>query len=179
MAEHDTITYGEHSLALSKLPPVSLHRLASYGLSHLLGNQMSSKVVAWSDKDENKDATDEAKATVKAEFQAKAIASLMDGTIGQHAARGPSVDPVEAEMARIAKTQVVTVLKANGTKVPKKDEAVEFADGSKFTMGQLVERRLANPKFTDAIKKEAEASLKAKAKAKAKLVEQAGNTADL
>lgn len=164
MSEHDTINYTTHSVSLSKLPPVSVHRLASYGLAHLLGNQAASKVVAWQEKDENKNATDEQKAAAKANFQAVMLAALADGTIGQHASRGPSVDPEEAEMERLARVEVLATLKANNIKSPKKGEAVEFASGEKLTLDELVERRIA--KHGDRLATEAKASLKAKAKAK-------------
>lgn len=168
--EHDTVTYTTHSVDISKLPAVSLHRLASYGFAHLLGNQAASKVVAWQDKPENANATDEQKATAKAGFQQTMLAALMDGTIGQHASRGPSVDPEEAEMERLAKVEVLATLKANNIKAPKKDEAVEFIGQGEnggnlsLNMEQLVERRIA--KHGERLATEAKASLKAKAKAK-------------
>lgn len=161
---HNIVTYTSHSVDLTKLPPVSVHRLASYGLSHLLGNQAASKVVAWQEKEENKGATDEQKAQAKADFQAKMIAALADGTIGQHASRGPAADPEDAEMERLAKVEVLATLKANNIKAPKKEEVVEFASGEKLTMEDLVDRRIA--KHGERLRAEAKASLKAKAKAK-------------
>lgn len=164
MSDFDTLNYTSHSVVVSKLPAVSAHRLMSYGFAHYLGNQAASKVVAWADKEENKGATDEQKAAKKAEFQSIMIAALIDGTIGQHTSRGPSVDPEEAEMESIAKKEVLATLKANNIKVPKKGEHVEFASGEKLTMDELVERRLA--KHGERLSAEAKASLKAKAKAK-------------
>lgn len=160
----NVVNYTTHSVDLTKLPPVSVHRLASYGFAHLLGNQAASKVVAWQEKDENKNATDEQKAAAKTDFQAKMIAALLDGTIGSHASRGPAVDPQEAEMESLARVEVLATLKANNIKVPKKGEAVEFASGEKLTLDELVERRLA--KHGERLGTEATASLKAKAKAK-------------
>lgn len=161
------LNYTTHSIDMSKLPAVSIHRLASYGFAHLLGNQAASKVVAWGDKPENANATDEAKAAKKAEFQAVMLAALADGTIGQHATRGPAQDPEEAEAERLAKAEVVKTLQDNKIKVPKKDEVVEFASGEKLTMDELVERRLA--KHGERLTQEAKDSLRAKAKAKEKL----------
>ena len=177
--DFDTLNYTTHSVKISALPAISFHRLASYGLAHLLGNQAASKVVAWAEKDENANATDEQKAAKKAEFQAAMLQALKDGTIGQHATRGPAQDPEEAEMERLAKAEVVATLKANNIKVPKKDEMVEFASGEKLSMDELVERRIA--KHGERLATEAKASLKAKAKAKeaiAKKVSGAG-AADL
>lgn len=178
MNTETTIKYGEHSVDISKLPAVSLHRLASYGFAHYLGNQASSKVTAWSDKEENKGATDEQKAAQKATFQTTMLAALMDGTIGQHASRGPAVDPIEVEMDRIAKAEVIKTLKANSIKVPKKDEAVQFESGESLSMEALIERRLA--KHGDRIRKEGEAVLKEKARKVKKLAENAAaGVADL
>lgn len=172
-----TIKYGEHTVDISALPPVSLHRLASYGLAHFLGNQMASKVVAWSEREENANATPEAKQAAKAQFQANGMKALLDGTIGQHAARGPVVNPLENEMDKIAKAEVIVVLKSNNIKVPKGDEMVEFDNGDKLTMDQLIERRLA--KHGDRIKTDAEGALKEKARKQAKLAKNAGALADL
>lgn len=162
--DFDTLNYGDHTLSLKALPAISFHRLASYGLSHLLGNQAASKVVAWADKVENKDATDEQKAAKKAEFQGLMLAALADGTIGQHASRGPATDPTEAEAESIARTEVRAMLKANNIKVPKKDEVVEFASGEKLTLDDLVERRMQ--KYGERLMADAKASLKAKARVK-------------
>lgn len=173
MSDFDTITYGEHSISATKLPAVSLHRLASYGLAHYLGNQAASKVVAWADKAENANATDEQKAAQKATFQSAMVQALMDGTIGQHAARGPAVDPVEAIQARLAKAEVLKVLKENGIKAPKKEEEVEFKDGTKLSMDALIERRIA--KHGERLMTEAKKEVADKARKAKKLAENAGN----
>lgn len=159
-----SLTYTSFTVPLANLPPVSLHRLASYGLAHYLGNQAASKVVAWAEKDENKGATDEQKAAQKATVQAAMFAALLDGTIGSHASRGPAVDPEDAEMDRLAKAEVLATLKANNIKAPKGEEAVEFASGEKLTMDDLIDRRVA--KHGERLRVEAKASLKTKAKAK-------------
>lgn len=165
MSDHSTLSYSDRfSIEMDKLPRQSLHRLASYGLAHYLGNQASAKVTTFKDKDENKDATDEQVAAFKASVQDKMFAAVLDGTMGVHATRTPSQDPEEAEMDRLAKVEVVATLKANNIKVPKKDEAVEFASGEKLSMDDLVDRRIA--KHGERLRTEAKASLKAKAKAK-------------
>lgn len=165
MSEHITLSYGDFSISdLHKLPAVSLHRLASYGFAHLLGNQASSKVVAWGDKEENANATDEQRAAFKRAVQEGFVEALLNGTIGQHASRGPAVDPIEAEMERLAKVEVTNILKANNIKVPKKDEAVKFADGTEKTMADMVATRVE--RFDERLRDEATKSLKAKAKAK-------------
>lgn len=162
--DNTTISYNTFTADITKLPPASLHRLASYGFAHYLGNQASSKLVAWKDKDENKNATDEQIEARKAEIQSTMFAAVLSGEMGVHASRGTPIDPTEAEMERLAKAEVVATLKANNIKVPKKDEAVEFASGEKLTMDELIDRRIA--KHGERLTTEAKASIKAKVKAK-------------
>lgn len=166
MTEHTAIAYNDFTADIGKLPPASLHRLASYGFAHYLGNQASSKVVAWKDKDENKNATDEQVAAFKSDVQAKMFAAILDGTMGVHATRGPSVDPEEAEAERLAKAEIITTLKANNIKVPKKEEKVQFADGREKSMDEMIETRLGHAEHGPRLRTEAKASLKAKQKAK-------------
>ena len=87
----------------------------------------------------------------------------MAGTIGQHAPRAPSVDPVEREAAKIATAEVRIILSKNGIKPPKKGEPVTFKNGSQATLEELVARRLANPTEGPRIMKEAEKAVKAAA----------------
>ena len=178
MTEHTTISYNDFTADITKLPPASLHRLASYGFAHYLGNQAQSKKVAWKDKEENANATDEQIAAKLKEIQTSMFNAVISGEMGVHATRGPSVDPEEAEVERLAKAEVIATLKANNIKVPKKDEAVKFANGTEKTMDQMVETRIE--KHGDRLRTEAKASLKAKAKAKEALVKKvAGVELDL
>ena len=143
-----TIAYGSHSIHIESLPAASLEALLRRGISHYLGNEQAAKIT-------NRKADYQAKhgespeldlvAEWKEEIQSAAVAKLLAGTIGQHAARAPSVDPVEKEATKIATAEVKMILTKNGIKVPKKGEPVTFKNGSQSTLDELVARRLANP----------------------------------
>ena len=163
------LTYGEVSIDFSTLPAKSQEALAKRGLTHFLGNEQAAKVSGWKAKfaDENDGAepgADEVQAK-KAEYVANAVKALLAGEVGT-ATRGPAADPIESEMDRIAKREINAVLKANGAKFSGKgdERVVTFANGEKFTMDQLVERRLANADHAARIRKEAEKAIKAAAK---------------
>lgn len=139
------IKYGEHTLDFAALPQSSLVAMLRRGVSHYLGSEQASKVTAYFDPDKGEpvaDTSPEAKAKVKAEYVAKAIDALIAGTVGV-SVRGPSVDPIEAIVNRLARKEVLDVLRASGTKPPKKaDDKVKFANGAEFTLAELVARRL-------------------------------------
>ena len=144
------IQYGNHALDTAKFHPTAIEAMVRRGVSHYLGNEMASKVVAWAES-ENKEraktgaapVTDAEKDERKNSFQADAIAALEAGTVGQ-SNRGPRVDPLVAQMQSIAKREVIDTLKANNIKPPKGDDVVTFGDGATRTMAQMIEKRLAN-----------------------------------
>ena len=84
-------------------------------------------------------ASDEDRDAWKAEYIANAIKALAEGTVGL-IVRGPSVDPVDARMEKIAKAEVLNV-KGAGIKVPKEGRAVT-SDGTKKTLDDMIETRL-------------------------------------
>lgn len=139
------ITYGTNALDFAALPQSSLVAMLRRGVSHYLGSEQSSKVVAMFDPDKDEpvaDSSPEAKAKAKADFVAKAIDALIAGTVGV-SVRGPSVDPIQTIVNRLARKEVLDVLKASGTKPPKKaEDKVQFANGTAFTLAELVSRRL-------------------------------------
>jgi hypothetical protein len=177
------VTYGQYEIDTGKLPPVTIDALVRRGISHVLGNEAASKVSAWADNAERikaeGNATDEQKAQKKAEFQAVFIDAMLAGTLGQHAARGPRVDPLEAVMNGIAKREIIDRLKAANPpiKTPKGDETINLK-GELFTMAQLITRRLNGPEG-ERIKREAQkhvADLERKAKKAKEDVAKAGDT---
>lgn len=172
------LSYGDITIDFSTLPPKSQEALAKRGLTHFLGNEQAAKVSGRKAKyaeDNNGTApADDEVAAWKVEYIQAAVKALMEGTVGT-ATRGPAADPIEAEMERIAKREINEVLKKNGAKFSGKGEerVVTFADGQKFTMDQLVERRMANADHAARIRKEAERAIKAAAK-QAEAVKSAG-----
>jgi hypothetical protein len=173
------VTYGQYEIDTGKLPPSTIDALVRRGISHVLGNEAASKVSAWVGQEGNESATDEQKAQKKAEFQAAFIDAMLAGTLGQHAARGPRVDPLEAVMNGIAKREIIDRLKAANPpiKTPKGDETINLK-GELFTMAQLITRRLNGPEG-ERIKREAQkhvADLERKAKKAKEDVAKAGDT---
>jgi hypothetical protein len=166
------ITYGEHSIDFSKLPEASVRAMLQRGVTHFLGSEQASKVST-----KFKDA-DEAINTDEAECVAKALAALNEGTVGV-STRGSAADPLEAEIERITKREVVAVLKGQGLKFPKDGESVKFGNGTVRTGDEMLTNYSA--KHGDRIRKEAEAALKEKARAAKKLAEKTADatTGDL
>lgn len=138
-----TITYGDHTRDLDKLPASSLVALASAGFAHTLGNVVASKIS--SELHAVLDPTapegmskEQAKAWFKAEaakyrvanpakitewnarHQAAVLKAIDEGKLGVHGARGPSasVDPLMAEMRKLAKVQISDILGAANMKFP-------------------------------------------------------------
>jgi hypothetical protein len=182
----ETLTYGNTSISFDGLPAQSQRALASRGLTHFLGSEQASKVgpnSSWAakfEKDNGRKPTDAEVEAQKAANLANAIIALNDGTIGT--ARGPKLDPIEAEIERMATNEVWD--KLSGAKLCKKnkrpddDDIFEFANGDKFTFAVLVERAIArggDKMRNDATKKvEFERKAKEKRKAEAEKVAAAG-----
>ncbi len=152
-----TYTYGKHTVDTDNLPPASISAMFRRGLSHFLGSEQASKVTAYFDPDRKLaegetrlDDTPENREIVKVDFQAKALDALLAGTVGV-STRGPAADPIETEIARIARREVGDVLKKSGVKPPKKSGDTVTIGGAAYTMDQLVARRLdpASPAGVD------------------------------
>ncbi len=167
------VTYGEHTVDFATVPHTSLMAMLRRGVSHYLGSEQASKVVALFDPDRKLaegesrlEDTDENRESAKATFQAKALAAIAEGTVGV-STRGPGVDPLTAQIESIARKEVTAQLKDNKVKVPKKaTDTVKVPGGAEYTMAQLVERRIARDgeRLTGLAKAElAEKARKAKA----------------
>lgn len=145
------ITFGDHTIDTASLPVQSVEALLRRGLSHFLGNEQASKVAGWVkafEKANPGQTVDEAdKEAKKSEYVKAALQALTDGTVGM--GRAPAISPLEREIDRLARAEVVAVLKSNGIKPPKGDEKVKFANGAEFTMDELIERRIE--KFRDVL----------------------------
>lgn len=159
------IEYGDFSVDTASLPEPSVIALIRRGLAHFLGNEQRAKLAAWSEawakEHDGKAPTDEDKAAKIAELQSAALQALRDGTVGTRV-MGPRQDPVEALMASMAKAEIVSQLKANGVKVPRKTEdTIQLADAT-VTILQLVEMRVARD--GERLRKEATKVLRDRAK---------------
>lgn len=162
MSTENIITYGDIKIDFAALPAVSQMSLVRKGLSHFLGSEQASKVTGLFKLDaegkikaEVAD-TPENRASLLASFQAKAVDALLAGTVGV-SVRGPTIDPVDKHVRRLAKVEVSTLLAKNGVKVPKKaEDTITTPDGAKYTMEQLVSRRLAHAEHGPRLQKEGE-----------------------
>lgn len=155
------LTYGTHTIDTATLPEASVNALISRGFSHFMGNETASRVASHFG-DEIKTASDEAKATAKAQFQAEALAKLIAGTVGVSSPRGPRGTSLDTVIRNLAEKEIKATLDTLKLKMPSGDKVVEFSDGQKLTKGQLIERRLA--KHGDRLRKEAEAEMRRLAK---------------
>ena len=139
------ITYGQHVADFNTLPEASLVAMIRRGFGHFMGSECASKVTAHFDPEnlpEGESDTPESRATYKASVQAEMFAKLLAGTVGI-STRGPTVDPVETIARRLAKAEIIPILKANGLAWPKKvEDKVTFPDGRAFTGAELIDRRL-------------------------------------
>lgn len=166
------------SIDVLALPDASVKAMLGRGMTHFFGSEVASRVKARADKfaEDNKesgtkwgdDEIAQEKKTVLAEF----VSKLLEGTVGVRAV-GITVDPVETIKARLARKSVEDTLRANGIKVPKKDEPVIFLDGTEKSMADMIASRVkalnkaTNKIYGDEFQKEAEAMVRKQAKAKA------------
>lgn len=153
--------YGNLVIDTAGFHPTSVDAMVRRGVAHFLGNEIHSKLNAW-EESENKSRAGSGKASVsveekaekKAALQQAGLVVLAEGTVGANV-RGPRVDPVTAATQSIAKREVLDVLKANGLKAPKGNEAITFANGQTKSMADMVATRIAHPEHGPRIAKEA------------------------
>lgn len=159
------ITTAGHAIDLSALPAKSISALLSRGLTHYLGSEQASKVKARKDKfaaeNDGAELAEDEVTAIKQALVADAVKALQEGTIGSRAV-GIVIDPLEKVKHQVARAMVIETLKANGIKVPKGDEACEFAGGVKLTMADMIERKMA--KEEEAITKKARSIIAEKEK---------------
>lgn len=152
----DTLKIAGRDVNLGEVPASSLLALVARGATHYFGNEQASKVSArkakFKEENDGVEMADDEVEALKSQLVAEAFDRLMAGFMGQRAV-GVSIDPLEKAMRKIAKDQVLTILRANNIKPPKKDEAVKFADGTEKTLDAMVDTRLEN--HGEAIEKEA------------------------
>lgn len=162
------LKYGDFTADFNTLPETSLVGMLRRGFAHYMGSECASKVTGHFDPEtlpEGESDTPEARSAYKAQVQAEAYAKLEAGTVGV-STRGPAVDPVETIARRLAKAEILPILKTNGLAWPKKvEDVVSFPDGRKLTGKELIDRRLAqhgDRLMKDAKKMADEAARKAK-----------------
>lgn len=160
---------------LNDLPARSIRALISRGWNHYFSSEQASKVKSWKDKkaEEGVEVAEDELAAYKAECVAQALEALRAGSIGTRAA-GVSIDPMDKLRQKIAKQQVLDILRKNDIKVPKKDAVVTFKNGTTKTLEEMVATRLQVN--GEAIEAEAKKALAARTKQVAALPQ--GETAE-
>ena len=134
-----TLNYGETTFEVESLSDQTRHVLMQRGLSHILGNEVASKVTAWVKRNttDAAPATDKTPAVVasapteaqiaafKAEAFANAVAAITGGTLGEASARGPRgpADPVGNIALDLAKADVMAAAAKRNFKLSAKDIA--------------------------------------------------------
>jgi len=154
------VGYGDaFKIAISALPPASLLAMVSRGITHYMGSEQSSKVVAARKAAEEKGEafTDEAAEALKNTSQKEAWQALLDGKVGM-GNRGPRGTATETVMRRLIVADITAKLKAHKLSVPKGDATVTLGSRS-FTLAQLIERAMARE--GERFRREAEAEIKA------------------
>ncbi len=186
-------------LDFDSAPEASVKYALNAGVTYLFANRAASTLTGWIKSeiigDSDRKPADVPASEVKswreanpdqlAAWQEEIVADTMNdflaGTIGvrEPAAPKEDVDPVGAEMRRLAKEAVTKILEANGHKFPTRSKdpatgkmvAEKFVTGDgAFTGAELIERQIA--RNGDALKKQAEQIVKMRGKA-------AGEGADL
>jgi hypothetical protein len=147
------------TIDLTSIPTVSLVALAQKGLNHYLGNEAAARVsnavdeACGVDYKTEKSAARAAREAWKAanaevfdklvlDTQAAFLAAIQAGEIG--ASSGGRGTALETIMKRIASDEINNIFSTQRIAKPKKvAEKIPFGDGSEFTFGELVERRLS------------------------------------
>lgn len=152
------LKYGDFTADFNTLPETSLVGMLRRGFAHYMGSECASKVTGHFKEEnlpEGESDTPEARDAYKAQVQAEAFAKLVAGTVGV-STRGPAVDPVETIARRLAKAEIIPILKKSGLAWPKKiEDVVSFPDGRTLTGAALIDRRLAHAEHGPRLAKEA------------------------
>jgi hypothetical protein len=155
-----TITFKDHAGAehdFASLPETTQRAMVSRAVSHILGNECASLVVGRirkhiAETSEPKRKADSVKADEISAFREShpqdvagwlsevrdvKLGEMFGGSLGMRVAS--AIDPVGAEMTRLARDEIQKVFKASGLKFPRKrDETFEIA-GQAYNADELVE----------------------------------------
>ena len=135
------ISYGDFKADFNTLPEASLVAMLRRGFGHFMGSECASKVTA-AFADDADPKPDVSREEYKAQVQKEMFAKLVAGTVGV-STRGPAVDPITTIIHRLAKAEVIAILKHNGLAWPKKSEdTILSPNGDNFTGAELIERRV-------------------------------------
>ena len=170
------LSYGDFEVEAESLPASSILALFNRGFAHILGNESSSRVAAHFKRkgpDGVEGVIPDSKSpeyvSAKRDAQKALFDAIVAGTLGE-SMRGPRKDPIEAEIERISRDELVVILVSQkfiekSRKLPTDETVIKFADGDK-TFGSLRLRYVA--KHADRLHKAAQAEIDRKAREAAK-----------
>lgn len=160
------LQYGNTVLPLADIPEVSKIALMARGLSHILGNEVASKVSGkvkkWEgenealfadDPDSFDEASKENREAWAQEAYDEAVAKIMSGTLGLRAV-GPRGTAIETEMRDIAIDEIKAHLAKQNVKWPAKADGIIQTKTGPMTRSDLVAAFVA--KHADRLRAEAE-----------------------
>lgn len=160
------LTYGNTVLALADIPEVSKIALMARGLSHILGNEVASKVSGkvkkWEAENEAlleddpegfAEASRDNRESWAEEAYNDAVNKIMSGTLGLRAV-GPRGTAIETEMRDIAIEEIKAHLAAQKIKWPSKADGIIPTKSGPKTRSDLVAAFVA--KHADRLRVEAE-----------------------
>lgn len=122
------LKYGNLVADISNLPEVSRVALMQRGFTHILGNEVASKVAAWKKTEDGSTADEAAIARKTANYQDEALEKILDGKLGIRAG-GPRGTAIETVMRVIAIAELKANFKKAGAKWPEKaDSTIKVRD---------------------------------------------------
>jgi len=127
MITNEMVFYGDIEVSLGSLPTASIVVLAQRGFSHVMGNEVSSKVNTWKGKNEGATADDIADITLH--YRNEFIAKLTDGLMGVRVgtSRGTALDTI-INAVTIEKARAI--LKGKATLPAKNDAKIKNVKGN-------------------------------------------------
>jgi hypothetical protein len=174
------LVYGEFVVDVEDLPQVSVDVLLQRGFTHLLGNEVASKVsakvkgvaaeglgikvgeVESSEISQWRAEHGEEVAGFTAEARQEYVRALIAGAVGIKPGRaGNAESKLEKLKRKIAWEEIKAVLGSRGIDIPRGEQVVSFANGEAFGKEELIDRRLGNVKHGPRIEEQAKGELAA------------------
>lgn len=159
------LSYGDHKIAIANLPQASLVALAQRGFTHILGNEVASKVTAqkksFAEANGGAAMSEDDVAKMLADYRAEAFAKIAEGRLGVRAAGSPRGTALETIMRAVAVARLKTNFRKLNLKFPVKSTDTVVVNGETLSRNDLIERHLK--RFDEVIRAEAQRQLDAKA----------------
>ena len=141
-----TLTYGDYEIDEATIPTHNVQWMLQSTLRRLMGNQVDAALSTWikaqangQDLEEFRAANEAAVVQKRAELRQAMLDRILHGTLGER----PRVNPLEKEMRAVALSRLRAAARACKTKLPTAMDGIyTFADGSKLTLAEMIDRKL-------------------------------------